>query len=446
MIAAGLLARKAVERGLRVPAHVKTSLAPGSRVVTDYLDRSGLTPALEALRFHLVGYGCTTCIGNSGPLPQLVEETIEQDDLAVVAVLSGNRNFEGRIHPHVRAAYLASPPQVIAYAIAGSIRTDLTRDPLGRDRHGREVYLRDIWPSGDEIAETLNSALDTELYGREYGRIFEGDEHWKRLPVREGREFEWEAESTYVREPPFFVDLAHRVPGDIEEARVLVLLGNSVTTDHISPAGSISFSSPAGAYLRDRGVRQREFNSYGARRGNHEVMLRGTFANVRMRNRLVEREGGYTLHLPSGDVMTIFGAAQRYAAEGVPLIVIAGREYGSGSSRDWAAKGPALLGVRAVIAESFERIHRSNLVGLGILPLQFKPGESAESLGLCGRERYSIRGVNSAGPRAQVAVVASGEDGREVHFDTLCRLDSETDVQCYRAGGILLMTLRQLMP
>ena len=446
MIAAGLLARKAVERGLRVPAHVKTSLAPGSRVVTDYLDRSGLTPALEALRFHLVGYGCTTCIGNSGPLPQLVEETIEQDDLAVVAVLSGNRNFEGRIHPHVRAAYLASPPQVIAYAIAGSIRTDLTRDPLGRDQHGREVYLRDIWPSGDEIAETLNSALDTELYGREYGRIFEGDEHWKRLPVREGREFEWEAESTYVREPPFFVDLAHRVPGDIEEARVLALLGNSVTTDHISPAGSISFSSPAGAYLRDRGVRQREFNSYGARRGNHEVMLRGTFANVRMRNRLVEREGGYTLHLPSGDVMTIFGAAQRYAAEGVPLIVIAGREYGSGSSRDWAAKGPALLGVRAVIAESFERIHRSNLVGLGILPLQFKPGESAESLGLSGRERYSIRGVNSAGPRAQVAVVASGEDGREVHFDTLCRLDSETDVQCYRAGGILLMTLRQLMP
>jgi aconitate hydratase len=448
MLAAGLLARNAVGRGLSPPAYVKTSLAPGSRVVTDYLQRAGLMEPLEALRFNLVGYGCTTCIGNSGPLPESVARRIEEDDLAVAAVLSGNRNFEGRIHPQVRAAYLASPPLVVAYALAGRLDIDLTREPLGDDAAGTPVFLRDLWPSGDEVRAAAREALQRDLFAREYGRIFDGDEHWQQLPAPTGALFEWDPESTYVREPPFFVDmpLEPEPPADIENARALALLGDSITTDHISPAGTIAGASPAAAYLREHAVAPRDFNTYGARRGNHEVMVRGTFANVRLRNRLAEgREGGWTTHLPSGELMTIYDASARYIADSVPLVVIAGREYGSGSSRDWAAKGPLLQGVRCVIAQSFERIHRSNLVGMGILPLQFRDGESAESLGLTGRETYTVRGVAAATTGATVRVIARRDDGEEVAFDTRCRLDSDTDVEYLSHGGILPLVLRQLM-
>jgi aconitate hydratase len=447
MLAAGLLAQHAVERGLTVAAHVKTSLAPGSRVVTDYLKRAGVTEALDTLHFNTVGYGCTTCIGNSGPLPEEVSKRIESEDLAVAAVLSGNRNFEGRIHPQVKAAYLASPPLVVAYALAGTVNIDLTTDPLGQGSDGKDVFLSDIWPTADEIAEATRNGLRREMFHDEYARIFDGDEHWQKLPAPTGAMFAWEPDSTYVREPPFFANVAEqpRAPEAIENARVLALLGDSITTDHISPAGSIAPQSPAAEYLREHSVELRDFNTYGARRGNHEVMMRGTFANIRLRNALAGgREGGWTTHLDSGAVMSIYDAAMRYADDSVPLIVIAGREYGSGSSRDWAAKGPMLQGVRAVIAQSFERIHRSNLVGMGVLPLQFRDGDSAESLELDGHERYTIRGVDGAGPGTTIEVTATGTEG-ETTFETLCRLDSATDVDYYRAGGILTHVLRQLM-
>jgi aconitate hydratase len=449
MLAAGLLAQHAVERGLTVAGHVKTSLAPGSRVVTDYLRRAGVQEALDALHFNTVGYGCTTCIGNSGPLPEEVSQRIDADDLAVAAVLSGNRNFEGRIHPQVKAAYLASPPLVVAYALAGTVKIDLTTQPLGRGRDGTDVFLSDIWPSAEEIADATRHALQREMFTDEYARIFDGDEHWQRLPAPTGAMFEWGPESTYVREPPFFTDAAGDPvpPAAIENARVLALLGDSITTDHISPAGSISPQSPAADYLREHSVELRDFNTYGARRGNHEVMMRGTFANVRLRNALAGgREGGWTTHLDSGEVMSIYDAGMRYAQEDVPLIVLAGREYGSGSSRDWAAKGPALQGVRAVIAQSFERIHRSNLVGMGVLPLQFGDGDSVESLGLDGHERYTIHGIAQAGPGRAIEVTATASGGETTTFETVCRLDSATDVQYYRAGGILTHVLRQLMP
>ncbi|HEU0193304.1 MAG TPA: aconitate hydratase AcnA [Gaiellales bacterium] len=440
MLAAGLVAQKAVERGLRPKPWVKTSLAPGSRVVIDYLERAGLIEPLNELGFNLVGFGCTTCIGNSGPLPDDTTKAIEEDGLAVAAVLSGNRNFEARIHPLVRANYLASPPLVVAFALAGSVAADLTSDPLGEGDDG-PVYLRDVWPTSEEVEQALLRSISPELFTTEYGRIFDGDERWQSLPVPTGSElFQWDPDSTYVREASFFehdADLS-----DIVDARVLALLGDSVTTDHISPAGAFAPSSPAGAYLVEHGVEPRDFNSYGARRGNHEVMVRGTFANIRLRNNLLDGvEGGYTVHLPDGEQMTIFEASNRYRRDGVPLIVIAGREYGSGSSRDWAAKGSALLGVRAVLVESFERIHRSNLVALGVLPLQFLPGESAASLGLTGRETYTIRGLADLGVGSTVTVEV---DGGARSFQALARLDIPADVSVYRAGGLLQGMMRQL--
>jgi aconitate hydratase len=448
MVAAGLLARNAVARGLMPPDYVKTSLAPGSRVVTDYLERAGLLSSLEQLRFNLVGYGCTTCIGNSGPLPELVAERIDSEDLTVAAVLSGNRNFEGRIHPQVRAAYLASPPLVVAYALAGHLDIDLTTEALGTGHDGEAVYLADIWPSADEVTDTVRAAIGSDLYTREYARIFDGDEHWQQLPSPTGALFDWDADSTYVREPPYFIGMSPQpsAPADVIDARVLGVFGDSLTTDHISPAGSISGTSPAAAYLREHGVEPRDFNTYGARRGNHDVMVRGTFANIRIHNQLADgKEGGWTAHLPDGAVMTIFEASALYQEEGIPLIIIGGREYGTGSSRDWAAKGPLLQGVRAVIAESYERIHRANLVGMGILPLQFRTGESAESLRLDGTELYTIRGVANAAPGATVHVSARRAGQADIEFETVCRLDSETDVEYLRNGGILPLVLRQLM-
>jgi len=449
MVAAGLLAKKAVEAGLETKPWVKTSLAPGSRVVTDYLDAAGLQPYLDKLGFSLVGFGCTTCIGNSGPLPDEVAGAVAEHDLAVVAVLSGNRNFEGRIHPQVRASYLASPPLCVAYAIAGHIEVDLTADPLGHTADGTPIYLRDVWPSPDEVREAIEASISPEQFEREYGRIFEGDEHWNALPSPGGPMYAWDASSTYVQEPPFFVSLGPepQAAGDVVGARCLVKVGDSITTDHISPAGSIKPDSPAGRYLIDRGVEQRDFNSYGARRGNHEVMMRGTFANVRLRNELApDTEGPSTTHRPSGEEMTIYDAALRYRDEGVPLIVLAGKEYGSGSSRDWAAKGPALLGVRAVIAESFERIHRSNLVGMGVLPLQFRDGDSAASLGLDGTETYDVEGLaGGIRPRQTARVTARREDGRAVAFEVLVRVDMAAEVEYHRNGGILQMVLRQML-
>jgi aconitate hydratase len=440
MVAAGLLAKKAVERGLETRSWVKTSLAPGSRVVVDYLDRAGLTEYLDRLHFNLVGYGCTTCIGNSGPLPEAVSNEISNSDLSVAAVLSGNRNFEARIHPQVRANYLASPPLVVAFALAGTVNRDLTTEPLGNDRDGRPVMLSEIWPSADEVEQAVRGAVGADLYTHQYGRIFEGDERWRDLPVPAGELFQWEESSTYVREATFFerpADLS-----DIVDARVLALLGDSVTTDHISPAGSISSSTPAGRYLVEHGIEPRDFNSYGARRGNHEVMVRGTFANIRLRNQIVDGvEGGFTKHFPDGEQTSIYDASMRYQAEGVPLVVIAGKEYGSGSSRDWAAKGSALLGVRAVIAESFERIHRSNLVALGVIPLEFMPGESAETLGLTGEETYTIRGLADLGVGSEVTVEL---DGGTRSFRALARLDAEADVTVYRDGGLLQMMMLQL--
>jgi aconitate hydratase len=445
MIGAGLLAKKAVEAGLQVGPTVKTSLAPGSRVVTDYLKRADLLRYLEQLGFYLVGYGCTTCIGNSGPLasPE-VERAVEEGDLKVVAVLSGNRNFEARIHPLVRASYLASPPLVVAYALTGSIDVDLSREPLGTDREGRPVHLRDVWPSPEEVNAVIRECVRAEMYEREYERIFEGDEHWKEMEAPTGSAFDWDPDSTYVREPPYFLEMGPEPAPltDLEGARVLVKVGDSVTTDHISPAGSIPPASPAGQYLIEHGVERAEFNSYGSRRGNHEVMVRGTFANIRLRNQLVEKEGYWTRHLPDGAEATIYEASEAYRAEGVPLIVLAGKEYGSGSSRDWAAKGPLLLGVRAVIAESFERIHRSNLVGMGVLPLQFV----GEPPPLSGEEAFTIRGL-AAGlrPRQELQVEARSDDGQTRTFGVLARLDNQTDVEYLRHGGVLNMVLRQLM-
>jgi aconitate hydratase len=449
MLAAGLLAKKAAERGLRAKPWVKTSLAPGSRVVTDYLQNAGLMEHLEKLGFFVVGYGCTTCIGNSGPLPEAVSTAVDENDLAVVSVLSGNRNFEGRIHPQVKASYLASPPLVVAFSLAGTVDIDLGSDPLGRDQDGNDVYLKDIWPSSDEIEAALVS-VRSEYFGREYGKIFDGDDHWARLPSPTGDLYEWDPESSYVREPAFFEDLGPEPPAleDVTGAQVLVKVGDSVTTDHISPAGSIAPSSPAGKYLVEHGVETRDFNSYGARRGNHEVMVRGTFANIRLRNDLVAsgKAGGWTTLFPDGDEMTIFDAAQTYAERGTPLILIAGKEYGSGSSRDWAAKGPLLLGVRAVIAESFERIHRSNLVAMGILPLQFIGGDNAASLGLTGDETYDITGVQEGlEPHAELHVVAHPTEGSDIGFDVECRIDSDVELTYFRNGGVLQLVLRRML-
>src|SRR5437660_1033865 len=412
MLGAGLVAKKAVERGLESKPWVKTSLAPGSKVVTDYLKASGLTPFLEKLNFHLVGFGCTTCIGNSGPLPEAIGSAIKENSLVAVSVLSGNRNFEGRIHPLVRANYLASPPLVVAYALAGRMDFDMATEPLGNDRGGKPVYLRDIWPTPKEAQDTVRKTVTTDMYRKEYGEIFEGDERWKGLNVPEGDLYSWDAKSTYIKCPPFFEEMPKNPPElrDIRDARVLAVLGHSVTTDHISPAGSIQVDGPAGKYLIANGVKASEFNSYGARRGNHDVMMRGTFANIRLRNQLAPgTEGGWTLHQPSGEKMTIYDAAMRYRQEGVPLMVLAGKEYGAGSSRDWAAKGTLLLGVRAVIAESYERIHRSNLVGMGVLPLEFKVGETAASLGLSGHESFNLEGVSKQAPRAKLRVHARDE-------------------------------------
>ena len=449
MVAAGLLAKRAVERGLSVNPTVKTSLAPGSRAVIDYLRNAELLPYLEALRFHLVGFGCTTCIGNSGPLPEPVAEAVQENDLVVAAVLSGNRNFEGRIHPQVRASFLASPPLVVAYALAGTVDIDLTTEPVGTDVNGEAIYLRDLWPTQEEIRDVVSKSITPELFEQDYAHVFEGDEHWRSLPNTEGELFKWDPGSTYIQEPPFFQDMpAEPEPvKDIRGARVLAMLDDSITTDHISPAGNFSATSPAGKYLIEHGVERRDFNTYGARRGNHEVMVRGTFGNIRLRNRLVPgTEGYYTVHLPGGEQTTIYEASMRYQQEGVPLLVIAGKEYGSGSSRDWAAKGPLLLGVRAAIAESFERIHRSNLVGMGILPLQFKPGENKESLGLTGREIYDIAGIaQDLRPHQEVAVQVTREDGTTFSFQTIARLDSPIDVTYYENGGILLTVLRRLM-
>ena len=447
MIAAALLAKKAAERGLAPKPWVKTSLAPGSRVVMDYYDRAGLTPWLDKLGFNLVGYGCTTCIGNSGPLIPAVSAAIAEGDLAVCSVLSGNRNFEGRIHPETKLNYLASPPLVVAYALAGTMDIDLTTDPLGTGGDGRPVYLRDIWPSQAEIGEVIASCLRPDMYTREYAEVFAGDERWRSLPVPAGDMFAWDRSSTYVRRPPFFDELPAQ-PGplaDVEGARVLALLGDSVTTDHISPAGAIRPDSPAGRYLTGHGVQPRDFNSYGSRRGNHEVMIRGTFANIRLRNRLAPgTEGGFTRHLPGGEQMSIFDAAQRYAAEGVPLLVIAGQEYGSGSSRDWAAKGTALLGVRAVLAASFERIHRSNLIGMGVLPLQFPAGEDAGSLGLTGEEIYSVRGLAGTEEVARTVTVTAAGPGGTREFTATVRIDTPAEAAYYRHGGILPYVLRRL--
>ncbi|HEY8169887.1 MAG TPA: aconitate hydratase, partial [Candidatus Limnocylindria bacterium] len=448
MVAAGLLARNAVARGLSTKPWVKTSLAPGSRAVTDYLGIAGLMEPLEALRFHLVGYGCTTCIGNSGPLADPIAAAIEANDLAAVAVLSGNRNFEGRIHPLARASYLASPPLVVAFALAGRIDIDLTAEPIGTDTDGYPVMLAEIWPPADEIARVVTEAVSGEVFSRNYASVFDGDDQWRDLPVPAGDRYAWDASSTYVARPPFFDGLenAPADPPDIVGARALAVLGDSVTTDHISPAGSIARTSPAGEWLVARGVEPREFNSYGSRRGHHEVMMRGTFANIRLRNLLTpDAEGNLTEHLPSGERMSIFDAATRYADDATPLIILAGKEYGSGSSRDWAAKGPLLQGVRAVIAESFERIHRSNLVGMGILPLQYLPGESAASLGLTGRETFEISGLSQGlRPHMEVTIAARGDDGRESRFRTVARLDGEIDVTYLRNGGVLQTVLRRL--
>ena len=443
------VAKKAVDAGLRSRPWVKTSLAPGSRVVTQYLEKAGLTPYLDELGFSLVGYGCTTCIGNSGPLPEEVARRVDDENLTVAAVLSGNRNFEGRIHSKVKASYLASPPLVVAYALLGTVLGDLTRDPLGNDSEGKPVYLKDIWPTAAEIEALVASSVAADQFEHEYGRIFEGDDKWKGMPAPTGTVFEWSDDSDYVREPPFFLDFAAEpsAPTDIEGAYALAVLGDSITTDHISPAGAIGAESPAGRYLSAQGVPRPEFNSFGSRRGNHEVMMRGTFGNIRLRNQMAPgTEGPWTVHMPSGDEMSIYDAAMRYRDEGTPLIVIAGREYGSGSSRDWAAKGPALLGVKAVIAHSYERIHRSNLVCMGVLPLQVFDGESAKSLGLTGREHYSITGMaGGIEPRQSVAVTATSQEGSPVTFQATVRIDAQAEIDYFVNGGILDKVLRKLL-
>jgi aconitate hydratase len=449
LIAAGLLAKKAVERGLEVPATVKTSLAPGSKVVLDYLQKAGLMPYLEKLKFHIVGYGCTTCIGNSGPLPVEVSKEIDEKNLVVASVLSGNRNFEGRINSEVRANYLMSPPLVVAFALAGRIDIDLKKDPVGKGKDGKPVYLADIWPSQREVEELMASAITSEMFRKSYAEVYAGDERWRGLPVPKGETYSWEKDSTYIRQAPYFDDMTLKTSAveDIKGARVLAVLGDSVTTDHISPAGSIKKDGPAGKYLIAHGVQPADFNSYGSRRGNHEVMVRGTFANVRLRNKMVNTEGGFTRHLPDGAEMSIFDASEKYHAENIPLVILAGKEYGSGSSRDWAAKGPLLLGVRAVIAESYERIHRSNLVGMGILPLQFLPGENAETLHLTGEEVFEIAGIAelvdkfSSGRKITVRVTG----GKTSDFQALVRIDTPQEALYYANGGILQYVLRQLL-
>jgi aconitate hydratase len=451
MVAAGLVAKKAVERGLHVPSWVKTSLAPGSKVVRDYLERAGLTPYLEKLKFHIVGYGCTTCIGNSGPLPEEISQAIDEKNLVVASVLSGNRNFEGRINPEVRANYLMSPPLVVAFALAGRIDLDLRKDAIAHDKQGQPVYLADIWPSRSEVDEAVRKSISSDMFRRSYGEVYHGDERWRSLPVPKGETYAWDKDSTYIRRAPYFDGMTLK-PAAVEEirnARVLAVLGDSVTTDHISPAGSIKKDSPAGKYLIEHGVKPADFNSYGSRRGNHEVMVRGTFANVRLRNKMVPNlEGGFTRHLPDGPEMSIFEASERYIANNVPLVILAGKEYGSGSSRDWAAKGPLLLGVRAVIAESYERIHRSNLVGMGILALQFLEGETAQSLGLTGEEVFEITGIRdligSFSPGRQVKVQATA-NGKTTGFKALVRIDTPQEAQYYANGGILQFVLRQLL-
>jgi aconitate hydratase len=453
MLAAGLLAKKAVDRGLQSQPWVKTSLAPGSKVVTDYLIEAGLMRSLEQLRFHLVGYGCTTCIGNSGPLPPAVSKAVEENDLVVAAVLSGNRNFEGRIQSEVRANYLASPPLVVAYALAGRMDIDLYNEPLGQDSKGKPVYLRDIWPSQQEIQQTIERSVHSTMFHKEYSQVFQGDERWSALPVPEGDLYQWDSGSTYVKNPPYFENMGTRPEAvtDIQGARVLAVLGDSITTDHISPAGSIKPQSPAGKYLIEHGVQPKDFNSYGSRRGNHEVMMRGTFANVRLKNLLAPgTEGGVTRHLPDGEAMSIFDAAMKYQKEGVPLLILAGKEYGSGSSRDWAAKGPRLLGVRAVIAESYERIHRSNLVGMGVLPLQFRPGESVSSLQLTGEEIFAIHGLaqsltSNFSQGRELTIQAKRSDGSSRDFKAIIRIDTPQEILYYQHGGILHYVLRQLL-
>jgi aconitate hydratase len=448
MVGAGLLAKKAVEKGLKSKPWVKTSLAPGSKVVTNYFDKAGLTPYLDALNFNLVGYGCTTCIGNSGPLPEEVAAAVKKEDLVVAAVLSGNRNFEGRVNPQVKANYLASPPLVVAYALAGTVDFDVSSDPLGIGSDGEPVYLRDIWPTPEEVDATIRSTIDAEMFRSEYEKAFEGDLNWQNLPVPTGSIYDWDETSTYIKKPPYFDNMVDpNAPiAEISNARALALLGDSITTDHISPAGSIALTSPAGKYLVEQGVMPKDFNSYGARRGNHEVMVRGTLANVRLRNQLAPgTEGPWTVHLPDGEQMFIYDASMKYQSEGTPLIIIAGKEYGSGSSRDWAAKGVALLGVKAVIAESFERIHRTNLVGMGVLPMQFVPGENAASLGLTGRESFSFTGVSDAVDKcSRVTVKAVAEDGSEISFEAIPRVDTPQEAEYFRNGGILPFVLRQL--
>jgi aconitate hydratase len=449
MLGAGLVAKKAWERGLRVPPYVKTSLAPGSKVVTEYLQKAGLLEPLAALHFDLVGYGCTTCIGNSGPLPPEVASAITAGKLVAAAVLSGNRNFEGRVHPQVRANYLASPPLVVAYALAGTVDIDLATEPLGKDPQGNAVYLRDVWPSQAEVAEALERSVRPEMFRASYENAWSGNPAWNAIPVAGGALYKWNEASSYIQEPPFFAGLAPAPGsiGDLQGLRVLAMLGDSVTTDHISPAGDIPLDGPAGRYLVERGVTKRDFNSFGSRRGNDRIMVRGTFANIRLKNLLAPgTEGGVTLHLPGGERLSIFDAAVRYQADGVPLLVLAGKEYGSGSSRDWAAKGTLLLGVRAVLAETYERIHRSNLVGMGVLPLQFRAGESAATLGLTGHEVFDIAGLSdNIRPRAEVTVTATGADGAPRRFPVIVRLDSAVEVNYFRNGGILPTVLRSLL-
>ncbi len=445
MLAAGLLARNAAAKGLKVKPWVKTSLAPGSKVVTNYLEKAELLDDLEKLGFYVVGYGCTTCIGNSGPIDENLSQTIRDNDLVATSVLSGNRNFEGRIHPDVKMNYLASPPLVVAYAIAGSMDHDLINEPLGEDSEGNPVYLRDIWPSTHEVADTIASSLDENMFKRSYEDVFAGDKHWQAIQTSGGERFDWQDDSTYIRRPPFFEGIGETESTiqDIKSARVLAKLGDSVTTDHISPAGAIAPDSPAGQYLKAQGVDPRDFNSYGSRRGNHEVMMRGTFANIRLKNELADgKEGGWTKLLPEGEIMPIFDAAMQYKQRGEPLVVIAGKEYGTGSSRDWAAKGTNLLGVKAVLAESFERIHRSNLVGMGVLPLQFKAGVNAQSLGLTGYERYDITGLEEGGKTVQVT--ATDDNGQQKTFEAMVRIDTPKEWQYYKNGGILRYVLKEL--
>jgi aconitate hydratase len=449
MLGAGLLAKKAVERGLTAKPWVKTSFAPGSKVVTDYIEKAGLWPYLNSLRFNLVGYGCTTCIGNSGPLPDHIAKAIKENNLVAVSVLSGNRNFEGRINPHCRANYLASPPLVVAYALAGRMDFDIVNEPIGNDKSGNPVYLREIWPTPQEVESTVRDAVSSEMFKKEYADVFTGDAHWQALPVPEGDLYAWDNESTYIKNPPYFEGMPVK-PGaitDLRGLRALAVLGDSITTDHISPAGSIQADSPAGKYLIAHGVQPKDFNSYGARRGNHEVMMRGTFANIRLRNLLAPgTEGGWTVHQPGDDQMTIYDAAMKCRDEGVPLVIIAGKEYGSGSSRDWAAKGTLLLGVRAVLAESFERIHRSNLVGMGVLPLEFAPGEDFKSLGLTGLEIFDFEGLGEKfEPGKKIKVRARDAQDKEKQFTATARVDTPFEVAYYQHGGILQYVLRQML-